>query len=593
MMPCTHAARAVGFAGLIRTGGFSVTRLGACGCRIPAICKVELSAFDDRPELTRTWCNPATRTVCREALAQFPVFYSQTGDGVRFATDAHTVAGPGAQPYRPAVAALLSGAAVPSPLTPWQGVFRLPAGSELSWADGRLRIRLHDTDLRELPSGGIRQALAQALATAPGGQLAVSGGAGSWALAQVAAQEGLPLTAVHAHIDVPVLDRRRARLAAAFPRCEITDATAAWEARRDLDQPPPPAECDPWAQFLTVRAGGLPPVSGDGVVRLLTALPSPRSWFGKGWRRLTTDQPATALAGQPARCAWSPPPSPPAPSPAEPTEPTGLLDGGAVRAAGVARSAWTPGHLVPDDARRTARVRLTVLSALLDQCAWASQTLLPVLHPAVVGAALGQRSAQARNGLLAQLLPPGLRAIDPPAQGKERLLAAAWATAHLARPDNRQKLLDRLAGSDWVRADALQAALATPTGRLRNALELHRISAALSAWPESFHEDGMAPADSAPAADITPAPLPALPAEIAARLRLGDGLSVHPLPFGGAMVIDRGNLTAVEIDPPTAEIITGATPIGTYDLPDPVRDRLAAGIAEGWLLPVGARGSRR
>ncbi|MFC5723980.1 hypothetical protein ACFP1Z_27820 [Streptomyces gamaensis] len=588
---CAHEGRAVGFVGLFRTGGVSVTQLRACGCRIPAVGKVEWSAFDDLPEPTRTWCNPATRAVGREALAQLPVFYTETGDGVRFATDPRTAAGPGARPYGPAVAALLTGAAVPPPLTPWQGVYRLPPGSELSWSDGRLRIRLHDIDLRELPATGIRQALVHALAMLPAGQLAVSGGSGSMALARLAADEGLPLTAAHARVDVPVLDLRHPRITGVLPACEVTDASAAWQARRDRNAVLLPADCDPWAEVLTARGGGLLPVAGTGVHVLLSPSVVRRPWWRRGWQRLVADQPAQALNGQPPQRAWSQLPA----LPPQPDAGDGLLGAGALRAAAEARAAWTAGHLVPRDARPPVRARIATIAALLDACPGPSRALLPVLHPAVVGTVLTQARERPQRSLLHQLLPADIRPADPPGPARERLLAAAWATARLADHDRRAALLHRLSGSGWVRHDALARALASDSGRLRHSLELHRICATSAAWPQAFHEH------TSPAARPVPeppteherVPEPAPPADVAGRLRLGDGLSVHPLPFGGAMVVDRRNLTALEIDPSTADVLTGTAPIRTFDLPGPVRDRLAGGVGEGWLRPVGLRGGDR
>ena len=69
--------------------------------------------------------------------------------------------------------------------------------------------------------------------------------------------------------------------------------------------------------------------------------------------------------------------------------------------------------------------------------------------------------------------------------------------------------------------------------------------------------------------------------------RLRQGITLHPLPYGGAFVIDQDALALVEIGQDLTELLNGERDAGLADGGVPP-ERLAAevrqGLAEGWLI---------
>ena len=76
--------------------------------------------------------------------------------------------------------------------------------------------------------------------------------------------------------------------------------------------------------------------------------------------------------------------------------------------------------------------------------------------------------------------------------------------------------------------------------------------------------------------------------------RLRAGVSLHPMPFGGAFVLDDARLAARQISSELARLLTGAgTGTGTgvgvgsapHDPPPPVpAAELRLGLDDGWLI---------
>jgi hypothetical protein len=67
------------------------------------------------------------------------------------------------------------------------------------------------------------------------------------------------------------------------------------------------------------------------------------------------------------------------------------------------------------------------------------------------------------------------------------------------------------------------------------------------------------------------------------RLRLQAGLTVHPAPFGGAFVVDRARLAAVEIGDELVALLAGEGVVGPEGLAQPLRAEVEHGLAQGWL----------
>ncbi len=185
----------------------------SCGCSEPVASRLELAPFTVAYPQTLTWCDPQTGSVGRGPLAAIPVFYAELPTGeVRFSSRLAELVDGNAQPHEGVVAAMLAGRRAPIPLTPYRGVFRLPAGSALSLADGRVRVSFTDFDWNELVparrAGSLHAAVSVAIDTAVAESLAravaVSGGVASTALSLAARRAGL--AAVHVDAGLPGFD---------------------------------------------------------------------------------------------------------------------------------------------------------------------------------------------------------------------------------------------------------------------------------------------------------------------------------------------------------------------------------------------------
>jgi hypothetical protein len=65
--------------------------------------------------------------------------------------------------------------------------------------------------------------------------------------------------------------------------------------------------------------------------------------------------------------------------------------------------------------------------------------------------------------------------------------------------------------------------------------------------------------------------------------RLRAGFSLHPMPFGGAFVVDGVRLAARQISPELTLLLTGAAPPPAAPPPALVAE-LRQGIDDGWLV---------
>jgi hypothetical protein len=524
---CPHGGVPVGFAAIFRPGPEPAemrTRL-SCGCRHTGTGQpLRISAFRSAPPVTVTSVSPAERQIRRGPLSQTPVFYTCSPDGVaRVATDLSGLVDADTPALAAAVAAQLVGHPLPSPLTPWEGVFRLPAGATLTYVPGdRIRVQFDGYDWRELyaahPGGRgdestqLRAALADAIADTAAGALAFSGGAASAALAAVAAESraGLPLR--HVHVAVPVLDSRRDRLTAYGPTggalpVEVVDGTEAWTRRRDADVPPLPEQCDPWP----VRAAdGLP---GGGRVAsaygLAGLFPDPPEPPPTGWRLLTVEQVPTAHWGkswaevrrgaQPAATDAGGSPAGGSPTGGGTGIPSWLGDA-ARSGLRTAQAGALGSHLLPREGEETrVMAMLANLLAVLDGCGLSrvdppgADGCAPALiatHPAVVAAALRRVDGPVRRGPggVAALVPPGWADADPPPGGRDRLYAAAYVRHRLASEPVRADLLERVRGGGWVDDPTLATMLGSAGSRLRNSALLHRLHSTALAYPALMAE---------------------------------------------------------------------------------------------------------
>lgn len=513
--------------------GFSATlrRRGAPGSAVRAETvdggvhdvteRMEVGPFAGRHPWTSTWCDPAKRAVGRGPLSPVPLFYGLGPDGeLVVATSLQTVVqATGATPAPMGVAARLTGMNLPAPLTPYRDVYRLPAGVRILVTTKRVRLRQDKVDWEELvPPWSARQrrsslvaeALRAALLELPDGPLALSGGLGSAALTAV---ETHGRGQLHVRLDVPVLDRRAGRVATAAEGIEVVDGTARWHAARDQVGPPYPEHCDPWmamgAENDAVCGRLLRAIFGPNVDR-------PRGRLRKGWALLTAEQPPSELAGEKGMRAFTPRRQPTLVSPRvsqrQAQRDPGRLPGWLSRAARsaidlVLASPESGGHLIPSCSGPQGPFRgaLTPLMDALDSAGIAelgppdghqanagSVPAQVATHPAVLGAALrlriSGRSGRGHHGgapALRELLPEPWLPADPPASGRERLLAADLVSHRLADPATRQQLLDQAAASGWVQPDALAATLADPDQRLRQSLWLHRLWATVAAYPDT------------------------------------------------------------------------------------------------------------
>jgi len=492
---CVHDSRPTGFtASFASTSDEThLTVIRSCGCRTTATGVVRMSPFVSAPTLTETSCDPLRGVVRRGPLSQTPVFYRQSTDGVvLLSTAVEDVTGPDDRPSPPAIATLLMGLPLPHPLTPWEGVFRLPTGTTLTREpDGRLRIHLDDMDWRALlPStmdgrrdgaALLRDALAVALADTSAERVAVSGGPASSVLALVADRA----VATHVHVGLPLLDQRSDRIQAELSvPIETTDGTGRWIDDRDGPAVPMPERCDPWPALLEGAASAyglsalLPPVNRASRIQRFLGV-------------LTAEQIAPALWGKPWTAALRTQPQP-SESPVA-TVGRGWLGPEAQAALKTAQAGGLPtSHLIPVDPRdqRLRAVTNAVTTMLdgrgisrLDRPGVTHPQSLVAFHPAVVGAALHRALTGDPTGLT-DLLPPGWRDADPPTGGRDRLYAADHVGHRLAAARDRAALLARVRGTGWIQEEPLAVVLSEPASLLRNSWMLHRLHATAVAFPQ-------------------------------------------------------------------------------------------------------------
>jgi hypothetical protein len=532
---CLSGGAPVGFAGTATPGRMVVETVCSCGGRhVPLAAEdkapgpVVVGPFASAGRLAQTWADPATGTLGRGALSQTRLFYAVIeGPGgrlVRFATDLADLLRTGTPMWSAAIAAALAGHPLPMPLTPYEGILQLACGTTLGTSGGRERLGLDELDLADLaeqaarmlgrptdPAEVVRRALRHAVeevvATAGGhGVLGDGGGLGAMALASIAPTR---LRRIHVHLEVPVLDRRQARIPAG---ARVTDGTPHWNRACEFPSFGATGESDPWPPPPDLsRSTGAEPgplLSGAGLVRLLTGAADDPGRLRTGWRQLTMAAPFPALIGQPGWRAWDPPrgDDPPPPEPVapdhghRPDDAGHLLPGGwiapAVAAAGVAvTSARTPSHLLPIVDDTTGAVPgAEALHAVLDLLERSPRTpgdrrLDPVLvcaHPVVVGAAVllarhGRLRLRRRDGyvqtapVLRDLIPAGRLPADVSPAERAALLAAAFVTRRLDTPAQRAALAARVEHSPWVVHDRLRAVLADSGRVLADARALQRL----------------------------------------------------------------------------------------------------------------------
>jgi hypothetical protein len=480
--------------------------------------RVDVGPFPAHRPRTSTWCDPVTRTVGRGPLSPVPLFYGLgPGGDLAVATSIRAVVtAVGAEPSPMGVVARLAGMPLPPPVTPYREVYRLPAGARIAVAAGRVRLSHDQVDWEELvPPWSTRQqrsalvteALRAALAELPAGWSAQSGGLGSAALA---AADAAGRGRVHVRLDVPMLDRR---IVGATEAVELIDGTARWHAMRDAAAPPYPEHCDPWtvisAQNDAVCGQLLRAIFGPNVDR-------PRGRLRAGWALVTAERAPGELAGKRGLHAFTPRRQPRLVS-ARVSQVDAQRDPGRLPAwlSETARSlvglvmAIPPGggHLIPgcSGPQGPFRGALLPLMDALDSAGIAElgppdgrevpAHEIPAhvaSHPAVIGAALRLRIA-GRSGrghhagapALRELLPDPWLPADPPASGRERLLAADLVSHRLADPATRQDLLEQAVASGWAEPASLVAALESPGQRLRQSLWLHRLWATIAAYPDT------------------------------------------------------------------------------------------------------------
>ncbi|MEV5754784.1 hypothetical protein AB0L00_43840 [Actinoallomurus sp. NPDC052308] len=543
---CAAGGAPVGFAGTVTSARMLLETVCSCGGRhvppagseaVPGPTVV--GPFASAGRLAQTWADPATGTLGRGALAQMPLYYA-VADGtgtegrlVRFSTDLADLVGSRSEMWSAAVAAALAGEALPMPLTPYEGVLQLACGTTLGTSGGRERLTLDELDLDGLadqarritgrptdPRGVVRRALRHAVdeALAAGGGNGILGDGGGIGAAALAAIAPARLRRFHVHLDVPVLDRRRGRLAAGV---EVIDGTAHWHRACDTPWFGAPGDGDPWppAPDLLRPAGWdtAPLLSGAGLVGLLTGAAETPGRLRTGWRQLTMAAPFPTLFGRPGWRAWNPPrgDDPPQGSGDQAARPDAFLPGGwispAVAESGVAvTSARTPSHLVPIVDDTTGAVPgAASLQTVLDLLERPPRTpgdhrLDPVLvcaHPVVLGAAVllarhGRLRLRRRDGyvhrapLLWDLVPSGLWPADVTPAEREALLAAAFVTRRLAAPARRAALLAQVEGSPWVLAERLRAVLADSSRMLADARALQRLCVTAARHPGPWTSGG-------------------------------------------------------------------------------------------------------
>lgn len=584
---CPLGGATVGFAGMATSARMKVETVCSCGGRHPVPCGpagagpaasglrssglrssagltssgvAAVGFFASAGRLAQTWADPVAGTLGRGALSQTRLYYSITrGAGsadriVRFSTDLDDLAGSRSEVWPAVVAATLAGQPLPMPLTPYEGVFQLACGTTLSTSGVRERLSLHELDLAELvdhtsrligrpadPREVVRRALRHAVVdvldtAGADGVIGDGGGLGAAALAAVGSAR---LRRLHVHVDVPVLDRRRARLPA---YTIVIDGTAHWRRVCDGPQYGFLHDTDPWPPAPSLLAQAelepVPLLSGAGLVRSLAGTQGKSGWLRTGWLQLTTASPFPTLFGEPGWRAWHPPriddPAPPSP-PSGDEHPDGHEhhdghkhpdghghpEGGhgghgetrpgawispAVEHTGVAvASGRTTSHLIPigddpDDVVPGAAAVQAVVDGLerVPPPAPGDPRQAPVLvcaHPVVLGAAVllaqhGRLRVRRRDGylrmapLLRSLLPGDWRPADVTPDERDKLLAAAFVTRRLATPAQRARLLAQVESSPWVDAGRLEAVLSDGGRVLSEAQALYRLYVTAVHHPE-------------------------------------------------------------------------------------------------------------
>ncbi|WP_433186701.1 hypothetical protein [Actinoallomurus sp. CA-150999] len=66
--------------------------------------------------------------------------------------------------------------------------------------------------------------------------------------------------------------------------------------------------------------------------------------------------------------------------------------------------------------------------------------------------------------------------------------------------------------------------------------------------------------------------------------RLHDGISLHPMPFGGAFVLDGARPAARQIGSELAALLAGTDPAPAGPPPPALAAEIRAGVEEGWLI---------
>ncbi len=66
--------------------------------------------------------------------------------------------------------------------------------------------------------------------------------------------------------------------------------------------------------------------------------------------------------------------------------------------------------------------------------------------------------------------------------------------------------------------------------------------------------------------------------------RLRDGVSLHPMPFGGAFVVDDGRLAARQISFELTRLLAGTIPAPADPPPPALATELRLGLDDGWLI---------